>query len=88
MAGFWKPGGHRPDLPLSLEVDRDAFDGVDPRLSQINRLGNLDLSEQRERLPIVKQRKALLYLVAQHATTIIVGETGSGKTTQIPQVSP
>ena len=30
-------------------------------------------------------RKNILYLVEQHATTVIVGETGSGKTTQIPQ---
>lgn len=33
-----------------------------------------------------KYRTAILYLVETHATTIIVGETGSGKTTQIPQV--
>lgn len=34
-----------------------------------------------------KYRTEILYLVENHATTIIVGETGSGKTTQIPQVS-
>lgn len=32
-----------------------------------------------------KYRTEILYLVENHATTIIVGETGSGKTTQIPQ---
>lgn len=32
-----------------------------------------------------KYRTSLLYLVEAHATTIVVGETGSGKTTQIPQ---
>lgn len=32
-----------------------------------------------------KYRTAILYLVETHATAIIVGETGSGKTTQIPQ---
>lgn len=32
-----------------------------------------------------KYRKAILYLVERHATTIVVGETGSGKSTQIPQ---
>ncbi|KAF9683640.1 hypothetical protein SADUNF_Sadunf04G0034900 [Salix dunnii] len=37
------------------------------------------------RLPVYKYRTAILYLVETHATTIIVGETGSGKTTQIPQ---
>ncbi|KAJ9517335.1 hypothetical protein QJQ45_016702 [Haematococcus lacustris] len=30
-------------------------------------------------------RRELLYLVEQHATVIVLGDTGSGKTTQIPQ---
>ena len=30
-------------------------------------------------------RREILYLVEHHATTVIVGETGSGKSTQIPQ---
>lgn len=36
-------------------------------------------------MPVYKYRTAILYLVETHATTIVVGETGSGKTTQIPQ---
>ena len=44
------------------------------------------MEKQRQRLPVYKYRTAILYLVETHATTIIVGETGSGKTTQIPQV--
>ncbi|KAF3329572.1 putative ATP-dependent RNA helicase DHX35 isoform X2 [Carex littledalei] len=40
---------------------------------------------QPDRLPVYKYRKAILYLVENHATSIIVGETGSGKTTHIPQ---
>lgn len=45
----------------------------------------MSLEKQRQRLPVFKYRSAILYLVETHATTIIVGETGSGKTTQIPQ---
>jgi HrpA-like RNA helicase len=44
------------------------------------------LERLRQRLPVYKYRKAILYLVERHATTIVVGETGSGKSTQIPQV--
>lgn len=51
-----------------------------------NRFGYSSLERQRQRLPVFKYRNAILYLVENHATTIIVGETGSGKTTQIPQV--
>eukprot|EP00892_Ulva_mutabilis_P001346 jgi/Ulvmu1/11211/UM072_0048.1 len=36
-------------------------------------------------LPIVQHRDDFLYLVEHHAVTIVVGETGSGKTTKIPQ---
>ncbi|OJD35525.1 atp dependent rna [Diplodia corticola] len=36
-------------------------------------------------LPIARHREALLYLVETFPVTIVVGHTGSGKTTQIPQ---
>jgi len=36
-------------------------------------------------LPITKHRQSLLYLIEKYPVTIVVGETGSGKTTQIPQ---
>jgi hypothetical protein len=44
------------------------------------------LQKQRQQLPVFKHRKALLYLAENHGTTIVLGETGSGKSTQIPQV--
>lgn len=36
-------------------------------------------------LPIAKHRKSLLYLIETFPVVIVVGMTGSGKTTQIPQ---
>ncbi|KAB5582652.1 P-loop containing nucleoside triphosphate hydrolase protein [Coniochaeta sp. 2T2.1] len=36
-------------------------------------------------LPIAKHRESLLYLVETYPVTIVVGQTGSGKSTQIPQ---
>ncbi|CAI5495714.1 unnamed protein product [Closterium sp. Naga37s-1] len=39
----------------------------------------------REKLPVFKHREGILYLMETHAVTVVVGETGSGKTTQIPQ---
>lgn len=36
-------------------------------------------------LPIAKHREPLLYLVESSPVTIVVGQTGSGKSTQIPQ---
>ena len=50
------------------------------------RHGYSNTERQKQSLPVYKYRTAILYLVETRATTIIVGETGSGKTTQIPQV--
>lgn len=36
-------------------------------------------------LPIARHRQSLLYLIEKYPVTVVVGETGSGKTTQIPQ---
>ncbi|KAL2143892.1 hypothetical protein VTI28DRAFT_9880 [Corynascus sepedonium] len=43
------------------------------------------LHKPAELLPIAKHREALLYLVETTPVTIVVGQTGSGKSTQIPQ---
>uniref|UniRef100_A0A803QHH0 RNA helicase n=1 Tax=Cannabis sativa TaxID=3483 RepID=A0A803QHH0_CANSA len=52
---------------------------------EVESFGYSNIERQKQRLPVYKYRTAILYLVETHATTIIVGETGSGKTTQIPQ---
>lgn len=39
----------------------------------------------KESLPIYKYRKELLKLIEDNQVIIMVGETGSGKTTQLPQ---
>jgi len=38
-----------------------------------------------DQLPAESVRRELLYLVETHATVVVVGETGCGKTTQIPK---
>lgn len=41
--------------------------------------------EQRASLPAFSQREAILEAVAAHQVVVVEGETGSGKTTQLPQ---
>ncbi|XP_055388375.1 LOW QUALITY PROTEIN: uncharacterized protein LOC129616893 [Condylostylus longicornis] len=43
------------------------------------------LTEERTRLPVYLYRKELLKAIKKYPVLIVVGETGSGKTTQIPQ---
>ncbi|MFH4977209.1 hypothetical protein AB6A40_003918 [Gnathostoma spinigerum] len=45
----------------------------------------LSMKEQRETLPIFALKKALLEAIAANNVLIVIGETGSGKTTQITQ---
>lgn len=84
MSQFWKPGSQKPQ---TFVID-DGEGGVIPFAvppSSSSGYGYMSLQKQRQRLPVFKQRTAIIYLVENHATTIIVGETGSGKSTQIPQ---
>ncbi|KAL7986308.1 hypothetical protein Chor_011474 [Crotalus horridus] len=55
-----------------------------PELSQAE-LKKLSLQEVRRSLPIFPYQEDLLAAIAEHQMLIIEGETGSGKTTQIPQ---
>lgn len=84
MTTFIRPGTQQPGaFGVSYDVDRDR-----DRLSGApvyNKNEHLSVQDQRRRLPIHQHRTEILYLVETHATTVVVGETGSGKTTQIPQ---
>ncbi|CAL4907996.1 unnamed protein product [Urochloa decumbens] len=44
-----------------------------------------ELQDQRKTLPVYKFKDELLKAIAEHQIIVVVGETGSGKTTQIPQ---
>ncbi|URD78795.1 hypothetical protein MUK42_02456 [Musa troglodytarum] len=85
MARFWRPGSERPRATLVDDEEGGVLFVSAPPSSSSSGFGHSSLERQRQRLPVFKYRDAILYLVENHATTIIVGETGSGKTTQIPQ---
>ena len=46
---------------------------------------NMELKQQSDNLPIYPMRSEILQAIETHQVTIISGETGSGKTTQVPQ---
>merc|ERR1719445_2992454 len=59
---------------------------------EVNKLTGVPYSEryfqllqERMSLPVWEQKEEFLNIVAKHRIVVLVGETGSGKTTQIPQ---
>ncbi|KAG5413375.1 hypothetical protein IGI04_000942 [Brassica rapa subsp. trilocularis] len=81
---FWKPGTEKPSF-VEDEEGGIVLTSNNHSSSSSSSFGYANIEKQRQRLPVYKYRTEILYLVENHATTIIVGETGSGKTTQIPQ---
>lgn len=53
--------------------------------SSFGKKTNLTIIEQRQSLPIYKLREELIKAVTDNQILIVIGETGSGKTTQITQ---
>lgn len=46
---------------------------------------NLSIKEQRESLPIFKLKNELMKAIDENQILVVIGETGSGKTTQMTQ---
>ncbi|KAM0823885.1 hypothetical protein ACQ4PT_070566 [Festuca glaucescens] len=59
--------------------------GVSPQKQQHNARRKQMIRQQRKSLPIASVEKRLVEEVRKNGTLIVVGETGSGKTTQLPQ---
>ncbi|XP_043351663.1 probable ATP-dependent RNA helicase DHX35 isoform X5 [Dermochelys coriacea] len=80
---FWKPGTEGPGVSITEERQSAA---ESTGVSVIyNPYASLSIEQQRQKLPVFKLRNHILYLVENYQTLVIVGETGCGKTTQIPQ---
>ena len=54
-------------------------------LVKFNANRDSSIQVQRQQLPIFKYRNQILYALETHRVLIVVGETGSGKSTQLPQ---
>lgn len=67
----------KPDYILEEDVTTFTF----------NPHHNLSLGLQREKLPITNIKEHILYSLDLYQTVVLIGETGSGKSTQVPQVS-
>ncbi len=66
------------DLDEEQQNERERKEREDAAKSEFEKL-----QADRKMLPIFPYREQLLQAVAEHQIVIIVGETGSGKTTQV-----
>eukprot|EP00029_Vermamoeba_vermiformis_P013374 TRINITY_DN828_c0_g1_i1.p1 TRINITY_DN828_c0_g1~~TRINITY_DN828_c0_g1_i1.p1 ORF type:complete len:1026 (+),score=350.52 TRINITY_DN828_c0_g1_i1:132-3209(+) len=71
-------------------IQEEIMAGEDPEAMEMDeseqmKKMSLDLQGQRKMLPIYPYRDELLYAIDRFQVLIIIGETGSGKTTQITQ---
>lgn len=84
------PMGARLDLPntsfsqaVQKEQKQRTADGSQPKTIQVNRSDEVRAS--RILLPILAEEQRVIEAVLLHPVVVICGETGSGKTTQVPQ---
>ncbi|OBZ75771.1 putative ATP-dependent RNA helicase DHX35 [Grifola frondosa] len=77
---FWKPGTVGPGSTLDRATETEGNVIPSAPLSS-----SVSIQVARERLPIHKHREKLLYCIEKHGVVIVVGQTGCGKTTQLPQ---
>lgn len=66
------------------EAGEMHHEDAQPKISE-QELKKMSIEETRKSLPIYPFREELLKAIADHQVLIVEGETGSGKTTQIPQ---
>ena len=50
------------------------------------KISTKSIKEQRESLPVYRLKEQLMEAISQNQVLVVIGETGSGKTTQMTQV--
>ena len=58
---------------------------ADQYLCELEKIKKSDLKEFRQNLPAFSKRNEILQKIQDNEVVIVCGETGSGKTTQVPQ---
>jgi ATP-dependent RNA helicase DDX35 len=85
---FWKPNTVAPGIDIERDAGHDDESGSSSSNSGFlpwNTKQRLSISQQQQMLPIYARKQEILYAIETNPVTILIGETGSGKTTQLPQ---
>jgi len=81
-------------IERNLELGGPADQALDQFLAKMNdsiawreeRQQNLPKPTYPEQLPVVEKRDDIRAMIARHQVVVLCGETGSGKTTQLPKI--
>eukprot|EP01116_Phalansterium_solitarium_P017382 TRINITY_DN4265_c0_g1_i1.p1 TRINITY_DN4265_c0_g1~~TRINITY_DN4265_c0_g1_i1.p1 ORF type:complete len:701 (+),score=266.70 TRINITY_DN4265_c0_g1_i1:75-2177(+) len=73
------------DTGSELSGKRDVVSTINPWNGKPYSQRYYDILEKRKKLPVWEQKEQFLELMRNNQVIVFVGETGSGKTTQIPQ---
>ncbi|XP_068624396.1 probable ATP-dependent RNA helicase DHX35 [Battus philenor] len=69
-----------PNIDSALSVESDSRSNF-----VYNRYHHLPIDAQRQKLPVFQYRNHILYLLEKYQSLVLIGETGCGKSTQVPQ---
>ena len=75
----------KPQAPISSGAVPEWKRVVQNQNQSFGKRTSMSIKDQRESLPVFAFRKQLLQAIREHQMLIVVGETGSGKTTQLTQ---
>ncbi|XP_055301326.1 ATP-dependent RNA helicase DHX33 [Sitodiplosis mosellana] len=80
------PAAKKPNLQNDTKPSNASLkQNINQNGASTNKSAVADIQMQRRRLPVFAVRDQLLGFLRKNHTLIVIGETGSGKTTQIPQ---
>jgi ATP-dependent RNA helicase DDX35 len=84
---YSKPQFLKPNIDYAGNITSERLNETENELelAKPNSFGDMALDVQRQQLPIFKNKNSILYALETHRVVIVVGETGSGKSTQLPQ---
>lgn len=78
-------GKTKKDMPSDEEAVVETATGTSRPTKYVHVDRREEIRESRSKLPIITEEQVIMEKIAENDITIICGETGSGKTTQVPQ---
>ena len=73
----------QPKITPVTEVATKKVSSINKKFIPVNRTP--EVQEIRNKLPIIKEEQPIMESINENPITVLIGETGSGKTTQVPQ---